>query len=141
MTDEPIRIVFHLDQDPRLVGVFCNAVEFQAAHAGFEAGASEQLARAAGDVCRETISQLTETSEAVDVTVDTFADRMEIAIRCRGQARPAVGLETFALAESEREADSGLSGLELLSRVDRVLYNAEDGVARTTLIKFLPAQR
>jgi hypothetical protein len=26
----------------------------------------------------------------------------------------------------------------LLSRVDRVLYNAEGGSARTTLVKFLP---
>jgi len=29
----------------------------------------------------------------------------------------------------------------LLSRVDRVLFNAEDGMARTTLVKFLPAHQ
>jgi hypothetical protein len=141
MTGEPVRIAFHLDQDPRLVGVLCSAVEFQASSAGFEANACEQLARAAGDVCRETISQLGDSGEAVDVTLDTFPDRIEIAIRCRGQARPAVGLETFAFADAASGADGGLSGLELLSRVDRVLYNSEDGIARTTLVKFLPAPR
>ena len=141
MIDEPVRIVFHLDQDPRLVGVFCSAVEFQAAHAGLEASASEQLASAAGDVCRETISQLGGDGEAVDVTLDTFSDRIEIAIHARGPVLPAAGLETFAFSNAKSGAAGGLNGLELLSRVDRVLYHAEDGVARTTLVKFLPAHR
>ena len=52
MTDVPVRVVFHLEQDGNLVGVFCGAVEHQALHAGFEAEAGAQLARAAGDVCR-----------------------------------------------------------------------------------------
>ena len=141
MTDEPVRVVFHLDQDWQLVGVFCNAVEHQALHAGFGTEAGEQLARAAGDVCRETISQLGGSGEGVDVTLDTFSDRIEIAIHCRGQVLPAIGLETFAFSDALSGEASGLNGLELLSRVDRVLYNSEDGVARTTLIKFLPARR
>jgi hypothetical protein len=139
MTDEPVRVVFHLDQDWNLVGVFCCAVEHQAIQAGFETEAGAQLARAAGDVCRETISQLGGNGEGVDVTLDTFSDRMEIAIHCRGQLLPAIGLETFALSDAHSGGAGGLNGLELLSRVDRVLYNAEDGVARTTLVKFLPA--
>jgi hypothetical protein len=139
MSDEPVRIVFHLDQDRRLVGVFCSAVQFQATQAGFEAEAGEQLAKAAGDVCRETISQLGGDGECVDVTVDTFSDRIEIAIHCRGQVLPALGLESFAFSDALSGGAGGLNGLELLSRVDRVLYNAEDGAARTTLIKFLPA--
>jgi len=139
MSDEPVRIVFHLDQDRRLVSVFCSAVQFQATQAGFEAEAGEQLAKAAGDVCRETISQLGGDGECVDVTVDTFSDRIEIAIHCRGQVLPALGLESFAFSDALSGGEGGLNGLELLSRVDRVLYNAEDGAARTTLIKFLPA--
>jgi len=139
MTDEPVRVVFHLDQDWRLVGVFCCAVEHQAITAGFETEAGAQLARAAGDVCRETISRLSGNGESVDVTLDTFPDRIEIAIHSRSQAIPAVGLETFAFSDAHSAGAGGLNGQELLSRVDRVLYNAEDGVARTTLIKFLPA--
>jgi hypothetical protein len=138
MADEPVRVVFHLNQDWNLVPVFCSAVEFQAVHAGFETEAGAQLARAAGDVCRETISQLAGDA-GVDVTVDTFSDRIEIAIHCRGQVLPALGLETFAFSDALSGGAGGLNGLELLSRVDRVLYNSEDGAARTTLVKFLPA--
>lgn len=141
MTDEPVRVVFHLNQDWNLVGVLCCAVEHQAVHAGFETEAGAQLARAAGDVCRETISQLGGNGAGVDVTLDTFSDRIEIAIHCRGQGLPALGLETFAFSDARSGGTGGLNGLELLSRVDRVLYNAEDGTARTTLVKFLPARR
>jgi hypothetical protein len=139
MTDEPVRVAFHLDQDWRLVAVFCCAVEHQANQAGFETEAGAQLARAAGDVCREAIAQLGGNSEGVDVTLDTFSDRIEIAIHSRGQAIPAVGLEAFAVSGARSGAAHGLNGQELLSRVDRVLFNSEDGVSRTTLVKFLPA--
>jgi len=141
MTDEPVRVVFHLDQDWRLVGVFCCAVEHQAIHAGFETEAGAQLASAAGDVCREAISQLGGEGQGVDVTLDTFSDRIEIAIHCRDHVVPAIGLDSFAGSGALSEGTGGLNGLELLSRVDRVLFNAEDGMARTTLVKFLPAHQ
>ena len=141
MADEPVRVVFHLDQDWNLVGVFCCAVEHQAIQAGFETEAGAELARAAGDVCRETISQLGGDGPGVDVTLDTFSDRIEIAIHCRGQALPVLGLEKFAFSNTQTGRAGGINGQELLSRVDRVLYNSEGGVARTTLVKFLPAQR
>jgi len=139
MTDEPVRVVFHLDQGWDLVSVFCCAVEHQAIHAGFETEAGAELARAAGDVCRETFSQLGAEGDGIDVTLDTFPDRIEIAIRCHGQVLPAIGLDAFANADARSGDAAGLNGRELLSRVDRVLYNAEGGVARTTLVKFLPA--
>ena len=139
MADEPVRVVFHLNQNWDLVSVFCCAVEHQAIHAGFETEAGAQLARAAGDVCRETIAQLTDDGTGIDVMLDTFSDRIEIAIHCRGQVLPAIGLDAFAFSGAPSEGAAGHKGLELLSRVDRVLYNAEDGVSRTTLVKFLPA--
>ena len=141
MTDAPVRVVFHMDQDWNLVGVFCCAVEHQAIQAGFETEAGAQLAKAAGDVCRETISRLGGNGESVDVTMDTFSDRIEVAIHSRGLVLPSVGLEAFAVSGATSGEASGLNGQELLSRVDRVLYNSEDGVARTTLVKFLPTHR
>ncbi len=141
MTGEPVRVVFHLDQDSRLVGVLCSAVEHQAAHAGFETAAGAQLAKAAGDVCLEAISQGGADGTGIDVTLDTFLDRIEIAIHCRGNVRPTVGLEKFALTSAQSAGGRSLNGQELLSRVDRVLYAAEGGVARTTLVKFLPAHQ
>ena len=99
------------------------------------------IARAAGDVCRKSISQHGGDGQGVDITLDTFPDRIEIAIHTRGQVLPAIGLETFAFSDAFTGGAGGLNGLELLSRVDRVRYNAEDGVARTTLVKFLPVHR
>ena len=139
MADQPVRVVFHLEQARDLVSVFCCAVEHQAIHAGFETEAGAQLASAAGDVCRESISQLSGNGAGVDITLDTFSDRMEVAIHCHGQAMPPIGLETFAFSNALSGGATGLNGLELLSRVDRVLYNAEGGAMRTTLIKYLPA--
>ena len=137
MNVEPVRIVFHLNQSWDLVSVFCSAVEHQAIQAGFETQAGADLARAAGDVCRETISQLGGggNGDGVDVTLDTFPDRIEIAIHCRGLQAEA--LEELGASDSDAVA-GGVSEQELLSRVDRVLFNAEDGVSRTTLVKFLP---
>lgn len=140
MAEDPVRVVFHLDRTWNLVSVFCCAVEHQAMHAGFETEASAQLAGAAGDVCRESIAQLADNGSGVDVTLDSFSDRIEIAIHSRGQLMPAIGLETFAFSNALSGGATGINGLELLSRVDRVLYNAEEGNARTTLIKFLPAR-
>ena len=54
---------------------------------------------------------------------------------------PAIGLEAFACADVQTGGEEGLSGLELLSRVDRVLYNTEQGAARTTLVKYLQPKR
>jgi hypothetical protein len=54
---------------------------------------------------------------------------------------PAVGLETFALHAAGAGGAGGLNGMELLSRVDRVTFNSEEGVARTTLVKFLRPKR
>jgi hypothetical protein len=140
MTDEPVRVVFHMDQDRRLVGAFCSAVEHQAINAGFESEAGAELAKAAGDVCRETIANLGANGDGVDVTLDTFPDRIEIAVHCSAQALPAIGLEKFACGPAGIGEAGGIDGMQLLSRVDRVLYNAEDGVARTTLVKFRPPQ-
>jgi hypothetical protein len=139
MSDEPVRVVFHLDQDSRLVGVFCSAVEHQALSAGLESEAGAQLAKAAGDVCRETISLHGGNGEGVNVTLDRFSDRIEIAIHCHGQALPAIGLEKFAVSKAHAGETARPDGMDLLSRVDRVLYHSDGGVAHTTLVKFLPS--
>ena len=137
MTNEPVRVVFHLDPDPLLLGVLRSAVQFQAIQAGLGSEICGEFARACEDVCSETFSQLAEASAGLDVTLDTFHDRIEISIHHHGQMAPAIGLERFAFPEALPDGPGRIDGLELLSRVDRVLFNTEDGVARTTLVKFL----
>jgi hypothetical protein len=140
--NESVRVVFHLNQSWDLVGVFCCAVEHQAIYAGFETEAGAELAHAAGEVCRETISQLGEGAGGVDAILDTFSDRIEIAIHSRSLAQPVVGPGTIATSPDAPVGTApGANGQELLSHVDRVFYNAENGIARTTLVKYLPAHR
>jgi len=137
MTDDSTRVVFHLDPNPLLVGILRSAVQFQALQAGFGSETCSEFARASEDVCRETISQLTEAGGSINVTLDTFHDRIEISIHHHAQIAPPVGLESFAFSETPPGEMGRFNGLELLSRVDRVLFSTEDGVARTTLVKFL----
>jgi hypothetical protein len=137
MKDDSTRIELHLDKDPRLVSAVRSAVLFQAKRAGLEEKGCESFARASEEVCREALTQITEADGGLNVTVDTFPDRMEISIHHRGRLVPAVGLDTFAASGAAGDATGGVNGVELLSRVDRVMFNAEKGVARTTLVKYL----
>jgi hypothetical protein len=141
MTNEPVRVVFQLDRNPLLVGVLRCAVEFQALQAGLDTETCHEFAKACEDVCREALFQFTDADGGLEVTLDTFQDRIEISIHHHGQLVPAIGLERFAISEARAGGTDGLNGVELLSRVDRVLFSAEDGVARTTLVKFLNSQR
>ena len=135
MTDDFTHVELHLDRDPRLISAVRSAVQFLATRAGLEEKGCENFALASEEVCREALTQITDADGGLNVTLDTFPDRVEISIHHRGRLVPAVGLETFA--PSGAEATGGLNGVELLSRVDRVSFNAEKGIARTTLVKYL----
>ena len=139
MPHEPVRVAFHLERDPLLLGVLRGAVQFQVCNAGLDAETGAEFAAASEDVCRETLSKLTGADGPIEVTLDTFHDRIEIAVLCHGQQMPAIGLETFAFGGAL--GAGSLNGLELLSRVDRVLYGTEDGAARTTLVKYLQTKQ
>lgn len=141
MTDDSTHVELHLDRDPRLISAVRTAVYFQAARAGLEEKGCENFARASEQVCRQALLQITDADGGLNVTLDTFPDRMEISVHHRGRLMPAVGLETFAPSVAVGTGTGGLNGMELLSRVDRVVFNTEQGVARTTLVKFLKGKR
>jgi hypothetical protein len=140
MTTEFHRVEFHLDQDLRLAAAVRSAVRFQATQAGLDEATCDGLAKASEDVCRQTLSQLSEAERGLDVTLDTFSDRIEISILHQGQVAP-VGLDTFAVPHASAAGAGGLNGTQLLERVDRVTFHAQNGVARTTLVKFLHGNR
>jgi hypothetical protein len=137
MTNDFIRVVFHLDPDPLLVQVLRGAVQFQGLQSGLSSGTCAEFADAFAEVCGEIISQLAQASGPLEVTLDTFQDRIEISIRHQEKVASAAGLDPF----SERPEQGSFYGLELLSRVDRVLYSADGGAGRTTLVKFLGSKR
>ena len=141
MTTESSRVEFHLDRDLRLAAAVRSAVHFQASQAGLDEPTCDGLAKASEEVCRQSLSQLPEDEGGLDVTLDTFSDRIEIAILHQGQVAPAVGLDAFAVPHVGAGGPGGVNGTQLLERVDRVTFHAQDGVARTTLVKFLHANR
>jgi hypothetical protein len=135
MSHDCKRVTLHLDGGPLLVEPVRAAVYFQATQAGLETEACENLAKATGGVCHEALLQLTDGDPGLDVTIETFADRLEVSIHHGGQLVPAVEAFTNHLA-AKREP---MQGGELLRLVDRVMFNSEKGAAKTTLLKFLPA--
>ena len=141
MTTEFSRVEFHLDRDLRLAAAVRSAVRFQASQAGLDGATCDGLAKASEEVCRQTLSQLPEEEGGLDVTLETFSDRIEITIHHKGQVAPAVGLDAFAVPHAGDGGSAGLNGTLLLERVDRVTFHAQDGLARTTLVKFLHANR
>jgi hypothetical protein len=141
MTTEFSRVEFHLDRDLRLAAAVRSAVRFQASQAGLDEATCNGLAKASEEVCRQTLSQLSEAEGGLDVTLDTFSDRIEIVIHHKGQVAPAVGLDAFAVPHAGAGGSGELNGPQLLERVDRVTFHAQNGVARTTLVKFIRANR
>ncbi len=93
------------------------------------------LAAAALAVCKGAVEQAAAEQSSVDVTIECLADRVVIKIEHSG-AVPAIGLDSFAA--STPEPGSAPGGAELLRDIDRIEFNAQDGRARTTLVKFLP---
>src|SRR4029077_15801982 len=112
MTTEFSRVEFHLDRDLRLAAAVRSAVRFQASQAGLDEATCNGLAKASEEVCRQTLSQLPEDEGRLDVTLDTFSDRMEIAIERQGQVAPAVGLDAFAAPHANSGGSGGLNGTE-----------------------------
>ena len=137
MTDELTRVAFHLDRDPTLISAVHCAVQFQASRTNLEEKTCAEFAKATEGICREALSHLTDADGGLDVTLDTFSDRIEVSIRHHGRLMPPVGLETSTATQTHDNGDTRLSAVQPLSCVDRVSFNAEDGVAHTTLVKFL----
>jgi hypothetical protein len=137
VTTEHSRVELTYPNDPWLQGVVNLAVVRFAQRAGLDEKAQAELAAATGQACADTFKLLTGADNELTVVVEDFADRVEVTLNHRGEALPSAGLETFAgLGEGGPE---DLSGLALLSRVDRVLYETTDGTSRTILVKYTSA--
>ena len=122
-----------LDGDARLIAGVSGAVESFARRAEMNDTAGADLAEAAAKACRDTLPLLTAEHPTLDVQIDAFGDRIEVALEHGGEALPSAGLDTFL----ESGDDEQVAGLELMARVDRVLYNTANGISRTTLVKYL----
>lgn len=134
MTVESNRVEMKLPNDPAALPAMSAAVVHLAQRAGLDDAGQQDLAAAAEEACRNTFRLLHGEGARLSVVVQDFPDRVEVTVEHTGEALPSAGLETFAGFGS---ADGDLSGLALLARVDRVLYNTEAGISRMTLVKYL----
>ncbi|MGH9791785.1 MAG: hypothetical protein ACRD5G_09230 [Candidatus Acidiferrales bacterium] len=125
-----------VQSDPRLLTGVATAVELCAKSSGLSERASNQVKTAAAEAARETFSLLADRDSSLDIAVQAFADRVEVILEHRGEALPTAGLDTFLTTGVQGPSAGTVTGLSLLSRVDRVLYTTEKGVSRTTLVKY-----
>lgn len=138
MTTERSRIELEFGSDPWLLQAVNTTVLYFARRAGLDETAQADLAAATEQACSDTFKLLPETDDHIVMIVEDFADRVEVTLKHHGEALPSAGLETFAGLGEGEAAD--FSGLMLLSRVDRVMYETADGTSRTILIKYTNAR-
>jgi hypothetical protein len=128
--------------EPLLLGGVAGAAEHFGQRMRLEPAAVNALTQAAERACQSTFGLLTGDLALLRVVIEEFADRVEITIEHQGEALPSAGLDTFLDAVADEGASDEVSGMLLMSLVDRVQYETVAGTQRTTLIKYAPsAQR
>jgi hypothetical protein len=125
-----------ISRDPRLMPALGEAVDHVARHGGLDAEARESLRAASEEAARDTFDLVPGPEASIRVSVQAYADRIEVALEHSGEAVPTAGLDTFLTGGAQAAAAGSVTGLSLLARVDRVLYHTENGVSRTTLVKY-----
>lgn len=137
MADTPPRVRLELSRDPRLMPALGEAVDHVARHGGLNAESRESLKAATQEAARDTFELLGAPEASLRITAQAFDDRVEVALEHSGEALPTAGLDTFLTGGAQAAAAGSVTGLSLLAQVDRVLYHTENGISRTTLVKYL----
>lgn len=125
-----------LDADPLLAVGAGYAVEFCARRCGLSEQAAAEVRTAAVEALRDTFELLAKNHPKLTLEIHGFDDRLEVSLEHQGEAQPTAGLDTF-LAGGPPNAAGKVAGLSLMTRVDRVLYDTQNGASRTTLVKYV----
>jgi len=115
-------------------------VEHFAQSAGLAPEEQQNLIAATQQACQNTFKLLSGEDGRLGVRILGLPDRIEIVLEHRGEALPSAGLDTFAALTAGGAEESDIAGLELMARVDRVLYHTEGGSSRMTLVKYVSPQ-
>jgi hypothetical protein len=119
-----------IDSDPRLAAAAGGLARFIGEAAGLPSESATELQKSAIAACTEAFEGLGVEHGHVTVILNWLTDRIEIAVSQEGSA-PAVGLDRIAGFADQIGSTAALSG------IDRVQYEAREGVAVTRLIKYL----
>jgi hypothetical protein len=124
-------IELQIDADARLAAAAGGAARFFAEAAGLTSDEAADLQKSIVAACEEAFEHLSGEHPHLTVTLTRYRDRIEVAMAHEGSAEPAVGLDRIAGFASHVGGSGGLGG------VDRVQYEAHDGLAVTRLTKYL----
>jgi hypothetical protein len=124
-------IELQIDPDARLAAAAGGAARYLGEAAGLTSEEAAELQKSIVAACLETFEHLTGDHPHLTVTLMRYPERIEVAIAHEGGAAPAVGLDRIAGFANQFGGSGGLGG------VDRVQYEARDGLAITRLTKYL----
>jgi hypothetical protein len=123
-------IRLQIDADPRLAAAVGGAARYFAESAGLTSDEVRELEKSVVAACEEAFEHLTGEHPHLTVTLTRYPDRIEVAMAHQGGGEPAVGLDRVA-GFANQLGSAGLGG------VDRVQYEAHEGLAVTRLTKYL----
>ena len=123
-------IQLQTDADPRLAAAAGGAARYFAESAGLTKDEVRGFDKSVVAACEEAFEHLTGEHPHLTVTLTRYPDRIEVAMVHEGGGEPAVGLDRVAGFASQL-GPGGLGG------VDRVQYEAHEGLAVTRLTKYL----
>jgi hypothetical protein len=120
-----------IDADERLAAAAGGAARYLGESAGLTSDEASELQKSIVAACQESFEHLTGEHPHLKITFTRYPDRIEVAMAHEGNAEPAVGLDRIAGFASQVGGPGGLGG------VDRVQYEARNGLAVTRLTKYL----
>jgi hypothetical protein len=124
-------IELQIDADARLAAAAGGAARFLGESAGLTGEEVAELQKSVVAACEEAFEHLTGEHAHLTVKLERFPDRIEVSMSHEGGAEPAVGLDRIAGFATQIGSAGGLGG------VDRVQYEAHNGIAVTRLTKYL----
>jgi hypothetical protein len=124
-------IELQTDPDVRLAAAAGGAARYFAESAGMLNEAATELQKSVVAACQEAFEHLIGDHPRLVARVELFKDRIEIELTHEGRAQPSVGLDRIAGFADQLGGSNGLGG------VDRVQYEAHDGLSVTRLTKYL----
>jgi hypothetical protein len=131
MATQPSQVLIRLHADPRLAAAVGGVARYFADAAGLESEPCAQLQMAVVAACNESFRHLSDARPQLTVTVQRFADRIEIGLTHQGTASPAIGLHSIAGLSGEDTPENSF-----LSALDRVQFETRGDSTTTRLTKF-----
>jgi hypothetical protein len=132
---EPHSLRVQIDADARLAAGVGGAARYLADAAGMENGKVAQLQSSVVAACVRVFHYLTDDHPHLQVALFRFADRIELALFHRGDASPAVGLDS--IAGFTGQVGSAKAGENPFVGFDRIQYETRGGESVTRLTKYI----